>query len=118
MDGLVVTIISFLLQALALYLAVKAVAEDQTRNSYGRALLVASILGVLGWLLLESFAVLACGGWFLYLILWFAVIMGVYKISLLRSLGVAIMLVLIRLGLALVLSLFGFVFPSLKMIEL
>ena len=118
MDGLVLTIVSFLLQALALYLAVRAVAEERTHNTYGKALLVAAVLGLLSWLLLESFAVIACGGWLFYLILWFAVIMGVYKISLLRSLGVAIMLVLIRLGLALLLTLFGFAFPSLKMIEL
>jgi hypothetical protein len=120
MDALIYAIISFLLHALALYLSVEIVAEgaSERENTYFKAIGVSLVLGALAWLFLDWLVLAVCGGWLVYLVLWFAVIMGVYRLSFLKSLGVAILQVGIRVLIGLTLKFFGLVIPSLKMIEI
>lgn len=104
MSALILGIISFLLQALVLKWAAGAVGAPASKNTYSTAMWVAFGLNVLGMLTLAVPII----GWVVYLVAWFAVIMTVYNLGFLQSVGLAIFQVLIKFGIGLLLSLIGF----------
>jgi hypothetical protein len=103
MSALILGLVSFLLQALVLKLAAGFVGAPSSKNTYSTALVVAFGLNVLGMLTLAVPLI----GWMVYLVAWFVVIMKVYELDFLQSIGLAIFQVLLKLGLGLLLSLFG-----------
>lgn len=103
MSALILGIVSFLLQALVLKLAAGFVGAPSSKNTYSTALWVAFGLNVLGMLTLAVPII----GWLVYLVAWFVVIMKVYELGFLQSIGLAIFQVLLKFGIGLVLSLIG-----------
>lgn len=103
MSHLLLSLLSFLLHAFVLKVAVGAMGAPDHKNTYSKALWVAFGLNVAGFVL----------GWFgimgaiIYLVLWFAVIMSTYTLGFLRSTGVAIVQVVLKFALGIVLSLLG-----------
>lgn len=105
MSALIFAIVGFLLQALTLKVALGLLGQSSAENKYSRAIGVAMLLAVAGWVLgLAPFGV----GYLLYPLLWLAVIMGVYGIGFFRSLGVALLQVGVKIVIGIVLSLIGF----------
>ena len=103
MSGLILSLLSFLIGAFALKLAISVSGKEVNNNNYSTALSVSAGLGVVGFLL-GFFPVV---GLIFYAILWVAVVMGVYQVGALRSLGVAFLQVVIRLLIMGFLSLIG-----------
>ena len=103
MSHLLLSLLSFLLQAFVLKVAVGAMGAPERKNTYAKALWVAFALNAAGFVL----------GWFgimgaiVYLILWFAVIMSTYALGLFRSIGVAVVQVVLKFALGIILSLLG-----------
>lgn len=103
MSTIIVVVVSLFVQALALKVAVGAMGAQKGTNTYVTALGVALGLN-LSWFVLQFVPLF---GWLVYAILWFGVIMGVYKIGFLRSLGAAFLAVMIRLLIGLIFWLVG-----------
>jgi hypothetical protein len=103
MSALILGIISFLLQALVLKWAAGFVGAPSSKNTYSTALWVAFGLNVIGMLT----AAVPIIGWIVYLIAWFVVIMKVYELDFLQSIGLAIFQVLLKFALGLLLALIG-----------
>jgi hypothetical protein len=91
MSWLIYGIVSFLVQALALKLAVGAVSDGED-NSYGTAIGISLLFTVLGAFL--SFIPIV--GYIAYLVIWIGVVASVYKIGVLRSVLVAILQTLVH----------------------
>ncbi|MFU8807244.1 MAG: hypothetical protein ACNA8W_25775 [Bradymonadaceae bacterium] len=103
MGAIFTIIISFLVQALALKLALGVLGQPSTQNRYGTALGVAGGLTAMGFVL----GFVPIMGWLLFPVMWIAVVMGVYKIGFLKSLGVAILQVVLRMVISLILAVIG-----------
>ncbi len=103
MSAILVTVVSFLMQALALKLALGMLGQASAENKYSKAIGVAALLNVAGFVL----AIVPFGGLF-YALLWLGVIMTAYRVGFFRSLGVAVLQVGVRFVLGFVLSLIGF----------
>ncbi|MFP4600483.1 MAG: hypothetical protein ACLFVJ_19670 [Persicimonas sp.] len=104
MSSLIFAIVTFFLHALVLKIAAGAMGAPRAKNTYPRALKVAFGLSVAGFLL----GFIPIVSLPLYGILWIAVIMSVYDLGFMRSIGVAFVQVGLKLLLALLLKLFGF----------
>jgi hypothetical protein len=96
-------IIGFFVQAFALKLALGAMGQPAAENRYSRALGVSAMLTVAGFIL----GFVPFFGWLLSSAVWVAVVMSVYHIGFLKSVGVAILQVVLRFILGLLLALFG-----------
>lgn len=103
MSALILGILSFLLQALVLKIAAGFVGAPSSKNTYSTAMLVAFGLNVIG-MLTSAVPII---GWVVYLVAWFVVIMKVYELDFLQSIGLAIFQVLVKFGLGLLLSILG-----------
>lgn len=90
-------VVKFLLQALALKLAVGVVKPYEVENQYMTALTVAGGVALVG--LVTGF--IPWIGWLVYLVAWCAIMMTTYKLTLMRSLVVALMQLMIASGLTL-----------------
>lgn len=103
MSAIIGIIISFFVQALALKLALGVLGQPSAQNKYSTA------LGVSGGLTLTSIVVGAVPffGWLLVPVMWIAIVMGVYHIGFLKSLGVAVLQVLLKFVITLILAIFG-----------
>lgn len=96
-------LVTFLLHALVLKLAAGAMGAPSAKNTYPRAVTIALGLGVAGFVLgFIPFLSLP-----LYALLWLGVIMSAYDLGFMRSLGVAIVQVGLKIILWLLLKLFG-----------
>lgn len=94
--GILLGFAGFFLSALALKMALGLLGQPAHENKYGTAVTVAGLLSISSVLL--SFTPFFIG-WFVYPLLWLVLVKGVYKISFLKSLGVAVLQVAIRGGL-------------------
>lgn len=92
---IITAILSFFVSAFALKLSLSAMGQPARRNRYDTAMTVSAVLSLCGWVL----GFVPFLGWLVYGILWLAVVRSVYEISLKKSIGVAVLLVLIRAGL-------------------
>ena len=90
-------VVKFLLQALALKLAVGVVKPYEVENQYMTALTVAGGVALVG--LVTGF--IPWIGWLVYLVAWCAFMMTTYKLTLMRSLVVALMQLMIASGVTL-----------------
>ncbi len=105
MTSFILGIVGFLLQAMALKVALGLLGQSAAENKFSKAIGVALMLTVAGWFL--GFAPFGVG-YVLYPLLWLGVIMGVYGIGFFRSLGVAVLQVGVKMAIGFVLSLIGF----------
>lgn len=105
MTSLIFGIVGFLIQAMALKVALGLLGQSSAENKYSRAIGVALLLTIAGWIL--GFAPFGLG-FVLYPLLWLGVIMSVYGIGFFRSLGVALLQVGVKAVIGFVLSLIGF----------
>ncbi len=105
MTPLIFAIVGFLLQAMALKIAVGLLGQSAAENRFSKAIGVALMLTVAGWIL--GFAPFGLG-YIMYPLLWLGVIMAVYGIGFFRSLGVAVLQVGVKMAIGFVLSLIGF----------
>ena len=103
MSTLILGILSFFVQAFALKLAVGAMGAPRAKNTYSTAMTVAFGLNLAGFLL----GFIPFVGWLVYLVLWFAVIMSVYDLGFWRSIGVAVLQVVLKLAIGLLLKILG-----------
>lgn len=103
MSSIILAVVSFFLQAFALKLALGVMGQPSHQNKYGTAIRVAATLALAGFLL--GFIPLV--GWLVYAILWLLVVRSVYGIGLTKSVGVAVLQVVIRLVLSGILALIG-----------
>lgn len=94
--GILLAVVGFFVSALALKLALGVLGQPAHENKYGTAVTVAGILSVCSLLL--SFTPFFVG-WVLYPLLWLVLVKSVYRIGFAKSLGVAVLQVLIRGGL-------------------
>ncbi|MFW5965903.1 MAG: hypothetical protein ACOCV2_00225 [Persicimonas sp.] len=103
MSSLIGAIIVFLGNALALKIAAGAMGASANKNTYTRALSIAF------WLLIASFLIgfVPIVSGLLYAMVWVGVIMTVYELSFLRSVGVAIAQFAVKIALLLILKLVG-----------
>lgn len=96
-------LLGLLLQALALKISLGFLGQSASENRFSRALGVTVILSValflLGWIPLI--------GWLLKPFFWLMVIMIVYRIGFMKTLGVALVQFFIQAGLKWLLSLIG-----------
>jgi len=102
---IVYALIKFVVHAVALKLAVGAVADQATDNSYKTALSVSAALVFAGWI---------CGfvpliGGLLSLVVWCGVMMSTYKLTLVRSVVVAITQAIVGFIIFTVLGWFGLI---------
>lgn len=103
MSAILISIVSFFVQALALKVSLGMFGQPSNTNRYSTALGVAAVLNLSAMVL--GFVPLF--GWFLYAALWLGVVMSVYKIGFGRSLGVAVLQIIVRWVLTLLLGFFG-----------
>jgi hypothetical protein len=103
MSSLIIGIATFVLHAFVLKLAVGTMGAPQHKNTLSKALTVAFGLSVAGFLI--GFVPLV--SWPLYALLWVAVIATVYEIGIMRSIGVAVLQVVLKLVIWLLLKLVG-----------
>jgi len=96
-------VINFFVSALALKLSLNILGQPSGRNRYKTALKVALGLAFAGWVL----GFVPFLGWLLYAGLWVFVIRDVYGTSWTKTLGVALLQVVVRLTL---LALLGWLF--------
>lgn len=96
-------LLGLLLQALALKLSLSFFGQNASENRFSRAfgvtLLLSVALFVLGWIPLF--------GWFLKPLFWLVAIMVVYRIGFMKTLGVAIVQLLIQAVLKWLLAIVG-----------
>jgi len=90
--------VKFLLQALALRMAVEVVKPYGVENHYTTALTVAGIVSVAG--VITGF--IPWIGWLIYLIIWCGIMMSTYKLTIMRSGVVAVMQLMIASFLTLI----------------
>lgn len=100
---IVLFILGFLIQAVALKVSLGMLGQAQSKNKFSTALGVTLLLSVA--LFITGFVPLF--GWFLKPLVWLLVIMVVYKIGFFKSLGVAFVQLIIQLGLKWLLALIG-----------
>lgn len=93
--SILLAIAGFFLSALALKLALGVLGQPKHDNKYGTAVTVAGVLSV-GSFVLGFVPVL---GWLLYPVLWLGVVKSVYRIGFAKSLVVAVLQLVIRVGL-------------------
>ncbi|MBA2660958.1 MAG: hypothetical protein H0U74_01580 [Bradymonadaceae bacterium] len=103
MSAILFAIIGFFVQALALKVALGVLGQPSAQNKYSTALSVAALLNFSGLLL----GFVPFFGWFIYAILWLAVVMGVYHIGFVRGLAVAVLQIVVKIAIGLILSIFG-----------
>ena len=96
-------LIKTLVQAVALKFAIETAAGPSTENRFATALSVTAGLSLAGLL----FHTIPLVGWLASMVLWCAVVMATYRISLVRSVAVAVLQFFIGAGLTLVLKLIG-----------
>lgn len=103
MSAIIGIIISFFVQALALKLALGVLGQPSAQNKYTTA------LGVCGGLTLASIVVgsVPFFGWLLVPVMWIAIVMGVYHIGFLKSVGVAVLQVILKMMITLILAILG-----------
>lgn len=93
----ILAIASFFVSAFALKLALGALGQPKHENKYGTALTVAGILSVTSFVLgFLPFYI----GWLLYPILWLGIVKSVYHIGFGKSMAVAVLQLVIRVGLS------------------
>lgn len=102
-SSFVFAIVSFLLHVLTLKLAAGTMGVPRAHNRYSRALAVVLGLSVLGFVL----GLIPVLGWLLYPLVWVVVVKSAYDLSVLKSVGVALVQVALKIGLWLVFKLFG-----------
>jgi hypothetical protein len=105
MSAIIGTILSFVVQAFALKAALSAIGKSKSENEFSTALVVALSLNVAFVVL----GLLPLAGSLVYLALWVGVIMKVYRVGFLESLGVGMLQFAIRIVLGIVLWLFGWI---------
>jgi hypothetical protein len=103
MSTLIIGIVTFFLHALVLKLAVGTMGVPQAKNPYPKALSIAFGLTLAGFVI--GFIPLI--SWFIYALVWLGVIMAAYDLGFVKSLGVAIMLIVLKVMVWIVLALFG-----------
>jgi hypothetical protein len=96
-------IVTFFLHALVLKLAVGTMGVPQTKNTYSKAMSIAFGLTLAGFVI--SFIPLL--SWPIYAVLWMGVIMSAYDLGFFKSLGVAVMQIVLKVVVWIVLALFG-----------
>jgi len=104
MGTIVLGVVSFLVQAFALKMALGAMGQPESRNDYTTALGVSLGLNFAGFFLSSVWIV----GGLMYLIVWVLVVMNVYEINFTKSLAVGVLQYIIRWMLHLVLGAIGF----------
>ena len=105
MGSLVLGVVSFLLQALALKVALGAMGQPESRNEYTTALTVSAGLSLAGFVLSSIWIV----GGLLYLVFWVLVVMNVYELKFTKALAVGVLQYILRWMLHLVLGAVGMV---------
>lgn len=106
MSATMLGIMTFLLHVLILKLAVGTMGVPKSKNRYTKALFVVLGLSVAGFVL-GMIPIIGWISWFIYPILWIAVMMSSYSLSFTKSVAVAVVQVILKLGLWLLLKLFG-----------
>lgn len=96
-------IVSFLLHVLTLKLAAGSMGVPRANNQYLKALMVVLGLSLAGFVL----GLVPILGWLLYPLVWVVVVKSAYDLSFAKSLGVALVQVVLKLGLWLIFKLFG-----------
>lgn len=107
MNLLFMGIITFLLHVLALKLAVSTMGVTGKDNRYIKALMVVVGLNLLG--IFTGFIPLF--SWPIYAALWVIVVMSAYRLSFIKSIGVAVMQVGIKIAIWALLKLVGMSVP-------
>jgi hypothetical protein len=96
-------IVTFFLHALVLKFAVGTMGVPRTKNTISKALSIAFGLTLAG--LVISFIPFV--SWLIYAVVWMGVIMSAYDIGFVKSLGVAVMQIVLKVVVWIVLALFG-----------
>ena len=99
--SIVTAILTFFLSALALKLSLHLMGQPSQENKYGTAVTVAGLLSVCG-LLLTPFPFFV--SWLVYPLLWLLIVRSVYRISFTKSIAVAVLQGVVRMGLVFLLG--------------
>ena len=103
MSTILFFILSFIIQAVALKLSLSVLGQASAQNKFGTAVGVVALLNVA--LVVTSFVPVV--GWLLKPLVWLLVIMSVYRIGFFKSIGVAVIQLVIQVGLKWILALIG-----------
>ena len=103
MSTILFFILSFIIQAVALKLSLSVLGQASAQNKFGTAVGVVALLNVA--LVVTSFVPVV--GWLLKPLVWLLVIMAVYRIGFFKSIGVAVIQLVIQVGLKWILALIG-----------
>jgi putative membrane protein len=95
-------LVRLVLSAGVLWLSVGWVSPENPRNTFGRALLVSLVLGLVYYVTLVKFLWFLVIPWLIYALIWVAVIMASYGLTFLRSLLLALALTFLSWLVALV----------------
>lgn len=85
-------LLRLVLSAGVLWLSVGWVSPENPRNTFGRAVLVSLVLGLVYYVTLVKFLWFLVIPWLIYALIWVAVIMASYGLTFLRSLLLALAL--------------------------
>lgn len=103
MSTILFFILSFIIQAIALKLSLSVLGQASAQNKFGTAIGVVAVLNIA--LLVTSFVPVV--GWMLKPLVWLLVIMAVYRTGFFKSIGVAVIQLVIQLALKWILALIG-----------
>ena len=103
MSTILVFILGFLMQAVALKLSLGVLGQASAQNKFGTAIGVVAVLKIA--LMVTAFVPVV--GWLLKPLVWLLVIMAVYKIGFFKSIAVAIVQVVFQIALKWILALIG-----------
>jgi putative membrane protein len=85
-------LVRLVVSAAVLWLAVAWVSPGNAANTFGRAVLVSVVLSIAYYVTLAKFLWFLLLPWFLYALVWLAVVMGAYDLDFWRALLLAIAL--------------------------
>ncbi|RAL20569.1 hypothetical protein DL240_16155 [Lujinxingia litoralis] len=103
MSMIIFFVVSFLVQALALKLALSFMGHGTSSNGLGKAMGISFMLNVL----LFFVGLVPLLGWVLKPVVWLLVVMSAYNTSFFKSMGVGLTQVVLQWGIGLVLSWLG-----------